>query len=301
MPAPSPPSASAIIPATEPTEQTDPGTAPTSEPSMPSITPSNTTPSQSQSPGGDAANNCAAGGGGIQVQWTGDVVSFSWPGGSGQTEGCLDLTGFDGQVAIGGSGATILEVNTANYFDISYILGYSVPVVCTANGAATGCNKDLFGNGGKEGEVRKNPTGPGGSKDPGSYTGCATCTPWCYACSAPDPFFAPCAGSAYTYPYDDAATIGPATAVTCCIGTQCPSTGREGSGANGHPQLSRDPPCGLCSGGSKRSVDQLAEVMEKWKRESKPLSPSLSSGKHKRHHGHGHRLGMSPYSPYMQR
>ena len=262
------------------------------------------TTSQSQQPTGTITpNNCGSGSGGIQVQWTGDVVSYSWPRGSCQTEGCLDLTGFEGQVAIGGEDGTILEVNPSNYLDISYILGFSVPVVCTGNGAVTGCNKDLFGNGGREGQVQKNPTGPGGSRDPGAYQGCASCVPWCYACSAADPFFAPCAGSAYVYPYDDFATIGPATAVTCCVGTNCPSSGREGRTAGGNPQPERVEPCELCSGVSKRSVDQLEEVMGRWEREFKPVSPSLlarGESRHRRHaHGYGHRSGGSPYSPIL--
>ncbi|KAL9633105.1 MAG: hypothetical protein Q9164_004896 [Protoblastenia rupestris] len=242
----------------------------------------------SQPTGTSTPNNCGGGGGGIQVQWTGEVVSYSWPQGSGVTEGCLDLTGFTGQVAIGGNDGTILEVNPSNYFDISYILGYTVPVVCTGNGESSGCNIDLFGNGGVEGDYWKNPTGPGGARDPGGYENCPTCVPWCYACSAADPFVAPCAGSAYAYPYDDGATRGPATALTCCVGTNCPSTGREGATAGGNPQLTRAEPCGLCAGTSKRSVDQLGEVMG--------VREEVSRPKHKRH---GHRKGGYPYSPLL--
>ncbi|KAL9125856.1 MAG: hypothetical protein Q9217_005001 [Psora testacea] len=285
-------SLSAVVPTVvSETQQSVPASVPgINEPSV------SNTQSQPQPSGSSLPNDCGAGGGGIQVQWTGDVVSYSWPKGSGQTQGCLDLTGFEGQVAIGGTGGTILEVNPSNYFDISYILGYSVPVVCSGNGALTGCNIDLFGNGGAEGQVKKNPTGPGGARDPGDYQGCATCTPWCYACSAADPFFAPCAGSAYVYPYDDGATVGPATALTCCVGTSCPTTGREGDTKGGNPQMTRDPPCGVCAGESKRSVDQLEHVMAKWERDSKPLSPSLVPKRHKRH---GHRVGMNPYSPIL--
>lgn len=194
-----------------------------------------------------------------------------------------------GQVAVGGTGGTIFEGNPDGYFDVSYILGYSVPMLCSANGVKSGCSKDLLGNGGKPGTVHKNPTGPGGVHDPGSYNGCATCTPWCYACSAIDSFFAPCAGSAYTYPYDDAATVGPATGpITCCIGTGCGSTGREGSAADGNPQLSRDPPCGLCAAGSKRSVDELETVFRRSEAEVPARSPSLLPRRNKIH---GHHAG----------
>lgn len=238
--------------------------------------------------GGGGGGSCS--GSGMEIQWSGDKVDFSWSGGSGTTTGCTSLgSSFQGQVAVGGSGGTIFEGNPSGFFDVSYILGYSVPMVCSSGGVKTGCSKDLLGNGGKAGTVHKNPTGPGGAKDPGSYTGCATCKPWCYACSAADPFFAPCAGSAYTYPYDDAATVGPASGtINCCIGTSCGSTGREGSGSKGHAQPTRNPPCGLCAGSSKRSVDELEVIFKRYEAEAPAaaFSPSLLPRKRKAHKRH---------------
>ena len=240
------------------------------------------------STGGGGGGSCT--GSGMEIQWSGEKVSFSWSGGSGTTTGCTSLgSGFQGQVAVGGSGGTIFEGNPSGYFDVSYILGYSVPMVCSNNGAKTGCSKDLLGNGGKEGTVHKNPTGPGGNHDPGQYAGCATCTPWCYACAPPDPFFAPCSGSAYTYPYDDGATVGPASGpINCCIGTSCGTTGREGSTSKGHTELSRNPPCGQCAGSSKRSIDQLEEVFKRYEAEAPAPahSGSLLPRKHRAHKRH---------------
>lgn len=236
----------------------------------------------------------------MQIQWTGLEVSYSWSGGSGKTTSgtCVDLTGFQGQIAIGGAGGSIVEVNPSNYFDVSYILGYSVPVVCSGGGAITGCNKDLLGNGGKVGSIQKNPTGPGGAKDPGVYAGAADKTPWCYACSDIDAFFQPCAGSAYSFPYDDGATVGPATDVTCCIGTGCPVTGREGSTAGGHPEPSRNPPCTYCAGTTKRGLQELLVdgVMEGNATEVE--GGEMGGGRRRKHKRHGSAHG-NPWSPVL--
>ena len=172
-----------------------------------SSSPGNSTPSQASTA---LSSWGACTGSGIEIQWSGDVVSYSWSGGSGQTNRgeCLSLgSNWEGQVAVGGSGGTIFESNPSKYFDVSFILGWSVPIVCCSGGAKSGCSLNLGSMGscpsGSSGGICKNPTGPGGSHDPGSYSNCASCISWCYACSPPDLFFAPCSGSAYTYPYDD--------------------------------------------------------------------------------------------------
>ena len=293
-----PPPASTAAPATA-TDVTSAASAPASVASQPapsaspatnsavggSATSAATSPSSTSGGGGGGA--CT--GSGMEIQWSGEAVSYSWSGGSGTTTGCTNLgSSFEGQVAVGGSGGTIFEGNPSGYFDVSYILGYSVPMLCSSGSEKTGCSKDLLGNGGKPGTIHKNPTGPGGAHDPGSYNGCATCTPWCYACSAADPFFAPCSGSAYTYPYDDTATVGPASGtINCCIGTSCGTTGREGSTANGHPELTRNPPCGLCAGSSKRSVDELEEVFKRYEDAPEPAHSATQLPRkrkvHKRH------------------
>lgn len=209
---------------------------------------------------------------GLSITWSGNAqgayYTFNGGANTGPATGCTDLgSSFSGQVGISYMGAngqphadgTILETNPTGYFDISYILGYTLPVVCSSAGASTGCSLDLFSLGtcptAVQDGVCQNPTGPGGSKDPGSYQGSASAQPWCNACSPPDPFFAPCAGSAYTYPYDDGATVGPATgSIQCCVGTACAATGREGNGKFGNNQPNRNPPCTACASGSKRSL-----------------------------------------------
>ena len=237
--------------------------------------------------GGGGGGSCT--GSGMEIEWSGDSVSYSWSGGSGTTTGCLSLgSSFEGQVAVGGSGGTIFEGNPSGFFDVSFIPGWTVPMVCSSGGHSSGCSIDLSSEHScpdQQGSVCKNPVGAGGSHDPGSYNGCASCTPWCYACSAPDPFFQPCSGSAYTYPYDDGATVGPASgAIQCCIGTTCGRTGREGSTAGGNPQPSRNPPCEVCpGGGSKRSVEEeLDEVFKRAEDNMPAMSPSLLPRRHKR-------------------
>lgn len=235
--------------------------------------------------GGGGGGSCT--GSGMEIEWSGDSVSYSWSGGSGTTTGCTSLgSSFEGQVAVGGSGGTIFEGNPSGYFDVSFILGWSVPMVCSSGSQKSGCSIDLSSKHScpdQQGSICKNPTGPGGAHDPGSYNGCASCTPWCYACSAPDPFFQPCAGSAYTFPYDDTASVGPASgAIQCCIGTSCGSTGREGSTAGGHAEPTRNPPCDLCSGGSKRSVEEELDEVFKRAEDMPAMSPSLMPRRHKR-------------------
>jgi len=101
--------------------------------------------------------------------------------------------------------------------DVSYVDGYSVPITCSSEGTAvSGCNIDLFKqlgipcNDQVDGPVCLNsaqniPNGP-----------------------AP-PFFAACAGAAYTYPNDNDANVSnlKSTLVSCCIGTSCNAPRRQ--------------------------------------------------------------------------
>ncbi|KAL2040696.1 hypothetical protein N7G274_006675 [Stereocaulon virgatum] len=101
--------------------------------------------------------------------------------------------------------------------DISYVDGYTVPISCSCQGVAvTGCNIELFNDGQNCPNV-----GPG---------------PICYNPeeNVPDgpaaPFFAPCAGAAYTYPNDNAAnSYGQCNSgvIDCCIGSRCPAPARQ--------------------------------------------------------------------------
>lgn len=210
---------------------------------------------------------------GLSITWSGNAenayYTFNGHANQGPATGCTDLgAGFTGQIGISYMGAdgrphadgTILETNPTGFFDVSYILGYSLPVVCRSNNVASGCSIDLFSTGAScptpvHDGICDNPTGPGGSKDPGSFPGSPSAWPWCNACSPPDPFFAPCSGSAYTYPYDDGATVGPATgSIQCCVGTACGTTGKEGNGKWGNTNLNRQDPCQACGTAGKRSL-----------------------------------------------
>ena len=135
----------------------------------------------------------------------GSTTSYSFP------------TGWAGRIGVGkttDSANSKIEgsVTGAPDMDVSYVDGYSVPIVCKSAGKVSGCNTELFGlNGNKCNQnvdisafqICKNPAvtlnnGP------------------------PDSFFAPCQAKAYTYPKDDLANQGGVDATTnCCIGTAC--------------------------------------------------------------------------------
>lgn len=108
--------------------------------------------------------------------------------------------------------------------DVSYVDGYSVPITCSCNNVAvTGCNKDLFSLNScpdpAPGPVCHNP-------EQNELTG-----------NTAAPFFAPCRGSAYTYPTDNnAVSNSPCSnnVIDCCVGTICMAPARQpgGPGAN---------------------------------------------------------------------
>lgn len=95
--------------------------------------------------------------------------------------------------------------------DVSYVDGYSVPITCSSQGTPiTGCNHDLF----KE-NTCEHLDGPVCINTAGVW-GPPTC------------FFAPCAGSAYTFPKDDGANVSNLeNLISCCIGTLCEAPKRQ--------------------------------------------------------------------------
>ncbi|KAK4695151.1 hypothetical protein P7C71_g2544, partial [Lecanoromycetidae sp. Uapishka_2] len=113
--------------------------------------------------------------------------------------------------------ASFVPPNYVPDVDISYVDGYSIPISCSCSGVAvTGCNIPLF----HDGHTCIN-QGPG---------------PICYnpEQSIPQgpasPFFEPCAGAAYTFPYDDGAnSYGQCNTgiIDCCVGPQCPAPARQ--------------------------------------------------------------------------
>ena len=104
------------------------------------------------------------------------------------------------------------EPHWARAVDVSYVDGYSVPITCSVDDVAvTGCNLELFDQGIE-------------CDSPLEYGACPnSARSQDYGPAAP--FFAPCQGSAYTYPHDDTATNGGITGleISCCIGTSCPT------------------------------------------------------------------------------
>ena len=101
--------------------------------------------------------------------------------------------------------------------DVSYVDGYSVPITCSSMGiAVSGCNIDLF-------------------KQPGIACSIQVDGPVCLnsAQNIPEgpapPFFAACAGAAYTYPKDDGANVSnlKSNLVSCCIGASCEAPPRQ--------------------------------------------------------------------------
>ena len=262
--------------------------------------PTASAPAPSASGGGGGGVTCGSPvDGNMNVQISGDNVDFRFEPAvdgnpeSGMTGDCSLFTfppGWSGRVHFGGgsgapAGGTLFEGNVASgggggAMDVSYVEGYSVSLMCTdnTNKYMSGCSIDLWSTGtpcptgGSEGGVCKNPQGPGGSRDSAVNT--------CEECSPPDPFFGPCAGSAYTFPFDDGAVDGQSGLdISCIIGSGGGTTGREGSTATtGNPQASRGCPS-ICPSGSKRSLE---DVMFGQSRSPRANSPSLLPRAHKR-------------------
>ena len=140
--------------------------------------------------------------------------------GAGSTTFYSFPTGWAGRILVGkttdpANSKIEGSITGAADMDVSYVDGYSVPIVCTSAGKVSGCNTELFGLNGNtcnqnvdisDFEICPNPAR---SMNDGPA----------------DPFFAPCQGKAYTYPNDNDANYSNVDAITnCCIGTDC-STG----------------------------------------------------------------------------
>ncbi|KAL8810810.1 MAG: hypothetical protein Q9223_007671 [Gallowayella weberi] len=131
--------------------------------------------------------------------------------------------GFAGPIFIGhyfdpaNSKIEVAFVSNQDYrpgLDVSYVDGYSVPIVCSCAGVAvTGCNEPLF-------RLGHTCTNPG----PGYRQLCHN--PQINSPNGPaDPFFQPCQGAAYTFPNDQTANaFGKCDNgdIQCCVGVNCP-------------------------------------------------------------------------------
>lgn len=191
------------------------------------------------------------------IYWLGDEVPLDkadsygniMPGSAGTTKGCMELGQWDGQIRIGDhphptkDSRTVLETNPVGQwasYDISYILGYSHPVVCqdVVQRTLTGDSTDLW-----------SVPGGGTCEDPNGYTCVGPVGPWgrhaqamsqsstsCWNCNPPNPFFSPAAGAAYTYPDDNGSVIAASSnRIACCVGTRCewknPKAGKTKAGS----------------------------------------------------------------------
>lgn len=131
-------------------------------------------------------------------------------------------TGWAGRIYVG---KTINDANSkieSSYtgppdIDVSYVDGYSLPVTCATGGTTvTGCNIPLFNDGHTCAHVDNN--GP------------VCLNPEQNVPNGPaSPFFAPCAGAAYTFPNDNGANVGGLTnlKIDCCVGPSCPAPARQ--------------------------------------------------------------------------
>lgn len=217
----------------------------------------------------------------------------------GTTDTGKMATLFEGSASAGGIG----------YLDVSYVQGYTYPMVCSGQGGTSGCSTDLYsvpgakcpgGGGTKMGETCNNPQGPAGLRNPGAPPAdgnSPTASPWCQACSAPDPFFAPCAGGAYTYPYDDVA-MASGTEITCCIGPQCEqkqgiSTKADKGNCDSGDVAIRKDPCTPCPGTNSCTAPSSKRDLEAVFKQAGAEKRSTSHLKRHRHrhaaaHGHKH-------------
>jgi len=104
--------------------------------------------------------------------------------------------------------------------DVSYVDGYSVPIVCSAGGVPeSGCNIDLFSS---------------GVECPDLVDGVCHNPAQNIANGPAPPFFVPCVGAAYTFPNDNVANRGDLSDnyVVCVIGTGIQAPERQGKMPN---------------------------------------------------------------------
>ena len=126
--------------------------------------------------------------------------------------------GWAGRISVGKSLSGCNSLIEASYepdwpraVDVSYVDGYSVPITCSVDDqAVTGCNLELFDQGVECDSPLDNGACPNSARTLNN--------------GPPPAFFAPCQGSAYTFPKDDTATNSGITGlqISCCIGTSCP-------------------------------------------------------------------------------
>ena len=138
--------------------------------------------------------------------------------GAGSTTFYSFPTGWAGRISVGktthpANSKIEGSITGSPDMDVSYVDGYSVPIVCSSAGKVSGCNTELFGLNGNT--CNQN-------VDISSFEICEN--PARSANDGPaDPFFEVCQGKAYTYPNDNDANYSNVDVTTnCCIGADCP-------------------------------------------------------------------------------
>ena len=163
--------------------------------------------------------------------------------GAGSTTFYSFPTGWAGRISVGktthpANSKIEGSITGSPDMDVSYVDGYSVPIVCSSAGKVSGCNTELFGLNGNtcnqnvdisDFEICENPAR---SANDGPA----------------DPFFEVCQGKAYTYPNDNDANYSNVDVTTnCCIGADCPmgsgskrsTSAKEGVHGRGHSHQRR--------------------------------------------------------------
>ncbi|CAF9943424.1 MAG: hypothetical protein ALECFALPRED_000325 [Alectoria fallacina] len=125
---------------------------------------------------------------------------------------------FAGRVIIGPDydvKASKIEWNWTNVpdVDVSYVDGYSIPITCSCQGVAV--TGSLWHD---------------GIACPQVVAGVCYNPEWDVPAGPANAFFAPCQGSAYTFPDDNGANAWNqcnSGVIDCCVGTSCPAPARQ--------------------------------------------------------------------------
>ena len=137
--------------------------------------------------------------------------------GAGSTTFYSFPTGWAGRISVGktthpANSKIEGSITGSPDMDVSYVDGYSVPIVCSSAGKVSGCNTELFGLNGNTCNQNVDISGFEICENPARSANDGPA----------DPFFEVCQGKAYTYPNDNDANYSNVDVTTnCCIGADC--------------------------------------------------------------------------------
>jgi len=141
-----------------------------------------------------------------QSQVIHDSVSFTLPShGNGQITLGHNTNPYGSKIELNnGFDTSVTQV----YIDVSYVDGFSVPIVCHCGGLTTGCSKPLFSQHTKCSALQPGPVCINNAPDNGPA----------------EPFFAACRNEAYVISNQSGLGTGnycSGTEIHCCIGARC--------------------------------------------------------------------------------